>query len=481
MLTNAPSRLEWISDTARRLTSRGPVAWVLQLPDAVEPASLLGEVLARLWLTAPGPVAETPVGDGPATLFRHTGTSLGGRLESTLLAEALAAVDAAVDAGGDAGADAEGPFAPVAAALARGRSVWLVLGSADRTLADPDVRDRLLALWRHARASALPFHLLVQTRSDAPELRTLAGELDAGRLPPPPSVTLHDLGTLLPEWKPTRVVTARAVLGVDAATWRGVDPRVSLSANLIRILLDPASPTFDLGLRRLARDVSRTERYADIVRAIAGGAGEWGRIVESAVGLESASQLGPYMKTLEAEGVVRSRRSLDAGPRSRRTRYDLVDDLQAFWFRCVLPVRGRLISGENRRRVWSDAIQPGVRAFVESRLPALIGAELVARPVLGVRAREVGGLWGDGYDLPVSGTLANGAAFHGVGFWRERPPEDTLERLRDQMRETRYGFGRQTRLRLLFVRQDPDHDWERRIARTSDARFLTPAALVGRD
>ena len=489
MLDRVPSRVGWVDSIAERVRARGPVAWSLVLAERDDPARLLSEILARLWLTEPGAADATAVGEGPAVLFRYASTGLTGPAELELMRETFDAVQVGalprqtslLPPDGPANPADDGPLEPVLGRLLGGRSVWLVLEDADRLAADSALRRALENLWNRARASALPLHVLVHTRAaPSPAAATTLSILDADTLPPPPPITLHDLGTALPDWEDHRIITARAVFGADARVWRRIDPRLTLSGNIVSLLFDPDSRIFDVGARDLLRDVSKPERYGGIVRALASGAREWGEIVDRGAGLASASQLGPYMKALEESGWIRTERSLDAGPRSRRSRYVLVDDLHAFWFRCVLPVRSRIVAGENRRRLWSQAVKPLVRPFVASRITGLVRTEMVARPLIGWRAREIGGLWGDGYDLSVSGTLENGGTFHGVAFWDRTPPDDTLVRMQEQMRETRYGFGRQARLRLVFAREAPDHDWVRRMARASDAFFLGPDALVGR-
>ena len=94
--------------------------------------------------------------------------------------------------------------------------------------------------------------------------------------------------------------------------------------------------------------------------------------------------------------------------------------------------------------------------------------------------REVGAIWNEGCDFPVAGTLETGAAFYGRTWWADQPIPGVLDQMRLAMRETRYGFGRENRSRLLFVRLDPDHNWERRVARAPDARFIGVDDVVGR-
>ena len=100
---------------------------------------------------------------------------------------------------------------------------------------------------------------------------------------------------------------------------------------------------------------------------------------------------------------------------------------------------------------------------------------------LGAVARAGGSLWGADYDLPVAGILTNGAAYFGACDWLTarpgiRPP---LRRIEEGMRASRYGFGRQHRLRLVFTGRPPPVGLVREIARDPDARTVDGQALMG--
>jgi hypothetical protein len=99
---------------------------------------------------------------------------------------------------------------------------------------------------------------------------------------------------------------------------------------------------------------------------------------------------------------------------------------------------------------------------------------------LASNARDCGSLWGAGYDIPVAGTLASGAAFYGVALW-SRPPASArpLVRLDEQIRETRYGFGRERRLRILFTPQPASRALQRDVSRRDDAIIVGAAELAG--
>ncbi len=99
---------------------------------------------------------------------------------------------------------------------------------------------------------------------------------------------------------------------------------------------------------------------------------------------------------------------------------------------------------------------------------------------LGANAREDGSLWGAGYDLPVAGILTSGAAYYGTCHWETSGRTDTpLDAIDRQVRETRYGFGRERRLRLLFTGHHAPRRLQREVARRHDAELIDADALVG--
>ena len=475
MLTQISSRTLLVEELAAELERPGPSLIVLTARAADDPWKIVRAALA----------SERPMRAGIDLAW--TAIHTGSRLQRQAMAASL---QAEVDRGSSPiphddplGSEDTGPFVAAARVLASRIPVRLSLYGAEQLLADPETAQNLRALWSLARGSALPLHLILVVEDRVAEATALEAlqphELSAARLCLP-LLSLHDLARALPGWNSDRIVSGRALLGGDAAVWSRVDPRASLSTNVCRLILSPDGPLFDRGWNRLAIGVQKPERYAEVLHAVAAGARDWGSIVAGSPAFTSASQLGPYMRQLESDGQVSAQRSLDAGPRSRRTRYRMVDSHQAFWFKHLLPLRSRLLSGSDPREIWRTDIRPRVRAFVGEQVPALLQAEIELEPVLGVRAREVGALWNEGCDFPVAGTLETGAVFYGRTWWADTPSAGVLEQMRTEMRETRYGFGRESRWRMLFVRLDPDHNWERQVARTADARFIGVDDVVGR-
>jgi hypothetical protein len=185
-------------------------------------------------------------------------------------------------------------------------------------------------------------------------------------------------------------------------------------------------------------------------------------------------------------GLLVSGRSLDASARSRGTRYAVADPFVAFWMRFVLPWR----VGEERhadepavREHYAREIRPGIGEHMEAVLPFVARQHMRfdARETFGAYPREEGALWGPDVDIPVAGILTSGAAYYGACSWKPpRRADSPLEALDRAVRRTRYGFGRERRLRLVFTGR-PAPTWLRReVARRPDAELVDAEALLGR-
>ena len=99
---------------------------------------------------------------------------------------------------------------------------------------------------------------------------------------------------------------------------------------------------------------------------------------------------------------------------------------------------------------------------------------------LGANARESGSLWGATYELPLAGLLTSGAAFYGTCAWSLEDPTDApVQRIEAAMRETRYGFGRERRVRLVFTAHSAPIWLRREVARNRDALIIDADALLG--
>ena len=229
----------------------------------------------------------------------------------------------------------------------------------------------------------------------------------------------------------------------------------------------------------LERAVGKANRYAAILRAIATGAESWPELSARIPGTA-----GPYLLRLRELGLVDAQRPVDAPPRSRRTRYRLSDPHEAFWWSVIHRLRPGLVAAAaagpegTAERIWREAIRPSFAHAVRHALPLICRNYLRfgCEPVLGARARTAGPLWGSGFDFPVAGTLASGAVCYGHIHPGPAPaPAAILQDLDRQIRATRYGYGRQARLRLIFSLSGFERELQRMAVR--DARVW----LIGKE
>jgi hypothetical protein len=453
---------------------------------------LARELRAR-W-RGPGPtltVLSGPESSGKTTLVRHslpgdrTLWLRGSELPSPLLArehgKALTAFfdGRAPDAGGW---DALSPLL-VQGLEARGAAGTVVVWDrASPLLRDPRWRGMLEAVWADLRAHARPVHLVLIVRTPP---RIATPPLPGGPGPAVLRLQLAPLGlreatARFHDWPPLQRLVAFGLLGGEPRVWDLMDPGVRLGTNLSRLLLEPGAPLRTFADQRFPIPGRNVERGLALVHALASGAREWGEMRERARVFRTSSELGPYVKALRDADLVVARRSLDAAPGSRNRRYDLVPPLLAFWNALVQPLLGELDAGAPPGRTWRERIEPEIPALMTRRLPGLVrdhlhrhGHERFRAP-----AREAGGLWGEGYDLPVAGTLASGAPFYGITSWDD-PGPDAMDRLLEQVAETRYGYGREARVLLLFSARDVAWEVERSVARRPQSFLLRPGDLTG--
>jgi hypothetical protein len=295
-------------------------------------------------------------------------------------------------------------------------------------------------------------------------------------------LTLRGVSEALSGWAPEDRLRAWSVLGGSPGRLSLLERGRSLGWNLRRLLLDPAGPLHREMEDHLVRnELNQPGRYGTLLRTVALGGNTWGRIREAFPGERGSGRPGPYAQRLVDLGLLAVEQSLDAGPRSRSRRYHVVDPLQAAWYQLVLPHLPDLRLGR-RRDVWRDQVEPRLPGLTAARLPTGVreilerGVEISAES----SAREVGALWGPGYDIPVAGVLRNAAAFYSLtaGPGRRFSPLD-LEGLDRAIRETRYGFGRERRVRLLVSWDPVSDEMESEVARRDLTRVLDQEFLLG--
>ena len=326
--------------------------------------------------------------------------------------------------------------------------------------------------WNEVRDSGAKVHLFLSSQGRGPGERLNAPDspfwqpaarVQAGTSPPPARVirvgvgTHYDLAAAVPHWRGLDLLLGWSILGGLPTTWALASGRGSPAAALRRGLLRRGQPLADRPMALLQRAVGKVNRYAAILRAVATGAEDWQQLSRHlAPAPGGTSSAGPYLAKLRDLGVIAADRPVDVAPRGRRTRYRLSDPHDAFWWSAIHPVRPELFMATpatQSRRIWRRRVLPTLPGAVRSALPMICCNYLRygCEPVLGARARTVGPLWGSGFDFPVAGTLASGAICYGHIHPGPAPaPASMISDLDRQIRATRYGYGRQARLRLIF-------------------------------
>lgn len=284
---------------------------------------------------------------------------------------------------------------------------------------------------------------------------------------------------LLPGSDAGERLVAYAVFGGNPGNLRHLDPSVGLLTNVRRVILDGDAPLAEAGIALLERSVQTPSRYAAILQALAVGEGDWGRIHSGVPDLSASGQVAPYLRRLDDLGIIEVRRSLDARPRTRARRYRIRDPFLAFWFRWVLPRFYAALDETDTEAGLDRAVRTHAASVFPTVCRQFMAYDALER--LGHNARECGSLWGDGVEIEVAGILTSGAAFYGHTPWDLDGSTAVLARLDAQVRTTRYGFGRETRLRLIFTSGQPPPSLERDVARRYDAEVITPEDLAAGD
>lgn len=399
--------------------------------------------------------------------------------------------------------------APESAAFAAQRPGWAAL--LERAFGDPDrflvldgigslVRSnkQFLAIlgtaWRNAlRQESAPLVILVdrdRTVLDRVNAKgsTFRDPMERATAATDPGVWLEVAPLPYPAWsrwtspEPLELLRLAGAFGGRPAVMRHVDGAGSLALNYQRLVLDPDGPLWDEPLLGWSGDLKHAGRYGALCTALAEGARQWADLADYLGKDASTSSVGPYMKRLVSLGRVRPESSLDARRGGRGQRYALSDPFDALWWSAVLPLRSELESRvESPASAWQTIAKEILPEHMGRMLPTLCRQFLQtsSQPVLGATARHAGSLWGDGYDIPVAAILQNGAVVYGACHVGPEVMTDVaLDRLESHVRATRFGFGREARIRALFSLSGFSEALALRASRDPLVRLIGPSEMV---
>ena len=239
--------------------------------------------------------------------------------------------------------------------------------------------------------------------------RTMAFELGA--------MSLRDSAQFLPHYSTADKIVAYSVFGGIPYYLQTCDSSVSLKDNIVRNVMSQSGPLYDEPEFLLQSELRDTTRYSSIVGAIATGANKTAEII-SRVGLNDVAQLTPYLDRLVRMRILEKQRPFAGSPKSRDTRYSIVDPIFKFWHRFVRPNMSAVARGfgedvYNRKVLpfWSDYMELAFEDACREHL------RLFAQERLSVPAQEIGKIWSGEYDLDVAGKLLDSSLVFGECKW----------------------------------------------------------------
>ncbi|MEM4639144.1 MAG: ATP-binding protein [Thermofilum sp.] len=152
----------------------------------------------------------------------------------------------------------------------------------------------------------------------------------------------------LPSYSEEDKVRSYAVFGGVPGYLSRLSPNRALLENVEELVLKPGAPLREEPLILLKLELRNPSRYAEILRAVAEGATQFGEIADRA-GLKVV-ELPKYLKVLEEDlNLIERRYPLLEEGRRGRARYHLRDHFTRFWFKAVYPSRVLLELGLHDR------------------------------------------------------------------------------------------------------------------------------------
>lgn len=301
-------------------------------------------------------------------------------------------------------------------------------------------------------------------------------ELDVVPLP------FRDVARFFPDWSLDDRLMAYGIFGGIPYYLNLCDPRATLQANVVDMVLSTGAPLSDEPNNLLQAELRDVTRYATILNSIAAGCTVSGEIIARIREIRDASTLAPYVRKLEELRLIRVVRSLDTTERERNRRYYLNDPFLAFWYRFYLPNASPLAAG-HADEVWAHAIEPDLDHYMGGLFEWICRdyVRLYGREILPRAAREVGQIWAADYDIDVAGRLLDGTTFSGECKWWNSPVgRNILKPLQHATSSNSYYADRKSdHLYLLFSRAGFTDELKRLGAEDPSVSLLGPSELLG--
>ncbi len=140
-----------------------------------------------------------------------------------------------------------------------------------------------------------------------------------------------------------------------------IRPDRSLDDNIVQLFFDESGRLFEEPSNLLKQELREPATYQSIISAIAGGASRLNEIA-TRTGLET-SGCSNQLSSLISIGLVHKETPVTESPSSRRTLYQLADNMFLFWYRFVRPNLSPIVSGMGEL-LYDTSVKPALDNFM---------------------------------------------------------------------------------------------------------------------
>lgn len=188
------------------------------------------------------------------------------------------------------------------------------------------------------------------------------GKLDIGPLP------FDAAMTFFPDYDPAEQVMAYGIFGGTPDYLRAVDETQSLKGNITETLLHRDGSLHEEPENVLYRELDDVDRYFAVLKAMAEGNHRRNEIVQAAS--INSNSVGYYLSRLKELRIIGQDFPATIDPsRSRNSRYRILDQLFAFWFRFIHGRTSRYeVIGTN---AYDELVEPYLPDFVSGTFEQL--------------------------------------------------------------------------------------------------------------
>jgi AAA+ ATPase superfamily predicted ATPase len=299
-------------------------------------------------------------------------------------------------------------------------------------------------------------------------------KLDVAPLP------YRDATQFLSKWSKVDRLLAYGVFGGNPFYLSQCDPTADLKTNVINLVLAKGAPFADEPVNLLQAELRDVARYATLLRAIADGCTDSGKIIGRVKEMSSASTLAPYIERLAELRFIRIVRSMDASERERDRRYYIDDPFLAFWYRFFLPNASAIAAG-HADQVYNHAIKPQLDDYMGDLFEWICRdhARLYLQDTTSTAARVIGQIWASDYDIDVAGALLDGSMVYGeCKWWRDPVGGNILDHLVACTGRTGYGKAERRRHYLLYSKSGFTPDLKKRAKADPSIHLFAPSTLL---